>query len=78
MKTVSKVRKKVRQHTRLWQLREDAGLTLREVSGFSDISLPTLSRVEAGRIPDLTTALRFAQFYETTVEDLFGHFVAKP
>lgn len=77
MKTVSKVRKKGQERSRLQQLREDAGLGLREMSGFSDISPATVVRIEAGRMPDLTTALRFAQFYETTVEDLFGHFVAK-
>ena len=77
MKTVSKVRKTVQQHTRLWQLREDAGLTVRELEIFTEISKATISRVESGRIPDLTTAFRFAKFYETTVEDLFGHFISK-
>ena len=74
VKTVSQVRKKPSERTRLQALREDANLGVRELAGFAGVSPATVSRVEAGKAPDIRTALHLAQFFETSVEDLFGGF----
>lgn len=76
MKTISQVRRKSidRVRTRVQQLREDANLGVRELAGFSGVSPATVSRIEAGKPPDIRNALRLAKFFETSVEDLFGTF----
>jgi DNA-binding XRE family transcriptional regulator len=73
MRTVSQVRKKVGERTRIAALREEANLGVREMAAHCGISPATLVRVEAGKHPDIVTALRLAQFFETSVEDLFGY-----
>ena len=75
MRTVSAVKRKPNERTRVHQLREQANLGLRETAKFAEVSAATLSRVESGKAPDIRTALRLARFYETTVEDLFGTFI---
>ena len=77
MSTVSQVRRKVSKRTRLQALREEANLTLREVAKHSGVSAPTVLRTEVGKSPDVRTALLLARFYETSVEDLFGHLAEK-
>jgi DNA-binding XRE family transcriptional regulator len=72
MKTVSQVRRKTTERTRLTALREESGLGMREMARFCGVSPATLCRVEAGKHPDIVTALRLARFFETSVEDLFG------
>lgn len=76
MKTISQVRKKApeRTRTRTQQLREEANLGTRELAGYAGVSPATVSRIEAGKPPDIRNALRLAQFFETSVEDLFGNF----
>lgn len=74
MKTISQVRKKPKERTRLAILREDANLTMRELAAFAGVGPATVLRVETGKAPDIRTALRLAQFFETSVEDLFGAF----
>lgn len=70
--TVSKVRRNTEgAKTLLEQLRLQAGLGIREVAEYSNVSKATISRVENGKSPDITTALRLARFFETTVEELF-------
>lgn len=73
MKTVSQVRRKGSARTRLQQLRDEANLGLRELAGYAGVSPATLTRVESGKHPDIVTALKLAQFFETSVEDLFGN-----
>ncbi len=74
MKTVSAVRR-TKERAQLRQLREEANLTLREVAKLTGVSVPTISRIENGDSPPhIRTALRLAEFFETTVEDLFGGF----
>jgi DNA-binding XRE family transcriptional regulator len=74
MKTVSAVRRKAKERTRLQQLREEANLGTVETAKFAEVGPATITRIEQGKAPDITTALRLAQFFETTVEDLFGIF----
>lgn len=74
MKTVSQVRHKPKERTRLQQMRDEAGIGVRELGQFSGLSPATITRVEQGGAPDITTALRLATFFETSVEDLFGRF----
>jgi transcriptional regulator with XRE-family HTH domain len=38
--------------------RKERGLTLKEMSGRVDIPLPTLNRIERGRLPDGKTMLK--------------------
>jgi putative transcriptional regulator len=53
--------------------REQYGLSLREVGEALEIGYANLHAIETGKTaPRVTTALRLARFYETTVEDLFG------
>ena len=75
MKTVSTLRRKPVERSRLQLLREDAGLGLREVASHAGVIPSVLSRVENGKAPSISTALRLARFYETTVELLFGHHI---
>lgn len=77
MKTVSQVRKPVTTRNRVAQLRQAAGLQMRELAGYCGVSHLTICRIEAGKAPDVKTALLLARFFETTVEDLFGHFARK-
>ena len=55
-------------------LRLTYGLPLIAVAQQVGISKSGLSRIERGDVTNMsiTTALRLARFYETTVEDLFG------
>jgi transcriptional regulator with XRE-family HTH domain len=77
MRTVSQVRKKPSERSRLQALREDANLGVRELASFAGVSPATVSRVDSGKAPDIRTALRLAQFFETSVEELFGNFRAE-
>jgi DNA-binding XRE family transcriptional regulator len=76
MKTVSQVRntKQVRPKTKVQVARENANIGVRELTGYTGISPATISRIEAGRAPDIRNALKLAKFFETSVEDLFGGF----
>lgn len=61
------------RETPLWRNRQDHGLTLRDVSVAVGVAFSDISRAERGDVaPRVTTALRLARFYETTVEELFG------
>jgi len=74
-KTISQLRRKTSNpRTRIQQLREQANLGLNETADHAGVSHSTLSRIEAGRAPDICSALRIARFFETSVEDLFGAF----
>jgi putative transcriptional regulator len=70
--TVSKVRRNPVTASRVKQLREEAGLGLREAAAFIGVSPSTLSRVENGKAPDIHSAILIARFYETTVEELWA------
>lgn len=74
MKTISQVRKKPEERTRLQSLREEANLGVRELARYVGISAATVTRTEQGKKPDIRNALRLAHFFETSVEDLFGNF----
>lgn len=52
-------------------LREQKGLSLRDVEKHSGISHSTLCRAEAGLRIKLDAALKVARFFETTVEKLW-------
>jgi DNA-binding XRE family transcriptional regulator len=84
MKTISAVppRKLLRKegafngHRRIFHcninfLREQKGLSLRDVEKHSGISHSTLCRAEAGLRVNLDAALRIARFFETSVEKLW-------
>lgn len=74
--TLSQVRRltKAKPESQIRKIRENSGLTLRAVCEHAGVSPATLCRVEDGKAPDITTALRLAAFYETTVEVLFNSF----
>lgn len=59
--------------TRLLQVRQEYGFSLRDVAQAVGISAATASRLERGVVETkVQTALKLARFYETTVEQLFG------
>lgn len=73
-KTISQLTRKSKERTRIQIMRADAGLGVREAAGYAGVSPATWSRVESGKPPDITTAFRFAHFFETSIEDLFQEF----
>lgn len=74
MKTVSQVKKSLPKCRRVAMLREEAGLSLRELGSYAGVGHATVCRIESGKAPDIRTALRLAKFFETSVEDLFNEF----
>lgn len=56
---------------RLREERQRLGLRMREVVAAVGISLATISRLEYGEDPQLTTARKLAAFYGRTVEELW-------
>ena len=74
LRTISQVKKSIPPRNRLAALRMDSGLTVRDMATYSGVSPATISRVEAGKPPDIRTALKLARFFETSVEDLFHEF----
>lgn len=66
-------KRRAREQSALRKLRGD--WTLREIERVGRIDKATLLRAETGKEPTLTTALRIARFYETTVEKLWGHLI---
>lgn len=82
MKTISKVKPSKKNptfdeakrefDTRMRDLRRQHGLSLRDVQRGCDIHPSVLCRAEAGMDVYLTTALRLAKFFETTVEELWS------
>lgn len=58
-------------HCNVSFLREQRGLSLRDVEKHSGVPHPTLCRAEAGLRVNLDAALKIARFFETTVEKLW-------
>ena len=57
--------------TRLKQLRQQRGLTLRQLSEAVGISNPAISQIENGtHDPSLSKALKLAKFFNVRPEDL--------
>jgi putative transcriptional regulator len=75
VKTISQVEKHPREKTKLWQLREAAGLSRRELTTHVGVCDSTISLIERGHSPNVRTAILLARFFETTVEELFGELV---
>jgi len=78
--TVSAVRREPTAHriSPLTILRLQNGLGMREITKYCGVSPATQSRAEQGRNVEVTTALKLARFYETTVEELFGWMLDSP
>src|SRR5690348_7329468 len=58
---------------RLHALRQQRGVTLKDLSTASDISVSTLSRLESGqRRPNLEQVLALARAYRVQVDELIG------
>ncbi len=53
-------------------LRLQHRLTLRDIAKVSGLTSSTISRMEHGCEATLTSALKLAQFFETTVDKLFS------
>ena len=58
---LAKAREGTRLGLALTELREERGLTQREVSGLTGIKQPMLARIERGQMPTLPTLRRIAQ-----------------
>lgn len=52
-------------------LREQRGFSLRDIEKHSGLNRSTLCRAEAGLAIELSTALKLARFFKTTVEKLW-------
>lgn len=59
--------------TSLERLRREAGLTMTKLSEISGVSYPTIVKIEAGRIGDVTvkTLLRLADALKCDPKELF-------
>lgn len=57
--------------TLLQRCREESGLTLREVAGYSGVSIATLDRMERGFQCELSSAMKLAKFWELPIEQLW-------
>ena len=59
--------------TSLERLRREAGLTMTELSEISGVSYPTIVKIEAGRIGEVTvkTILRLADALKCNPKELF-------
>jgi DNA-binding XRE family transcriptional regulator len=72
----SRPRRKVKDEptTKLYQLRCQYGLSLREVGEAVGVAFSNINRIERGETTKCSVdlAIRLARFYETTVEDVFG------
>ena len=55
----------------LRERREDAGLSIRQAAAAAEVSFMTLSRVESGSQPDLTTFLRLCSWLHVRPETFF-------
>ena len=81
--TASNVQPRRRRYKReavglLRKKREEFNLSLRDVERVLGLSGGQLYRWEAGQAqPGVFYALLLARFYETTVEELFGHLLDK-
>jgi DNA-binding XRE family transcriptional regulator len=56
------------------ELRDSHGLTLQDVGGEVGVSPQTVIAIEAGRDCMLTTAIKIAEFFGETVEDIWEPF----
>lgn len=66
-------------HERLRMLRQQAGLTLREVADKSGVTISQLSDVERGRtLPSLETLERIAGAYDLSIGELLVNVQIRP
>lgn len=56
-------------------LREKAGLTQQDLAKQAGVYQSAVSRVENGTQPSLVNALKLCRALNTSVEEVFGHFV---
>lgn len=61
--------------SRLERLKRYHGLTLRQMEDRTGVPRSTLGRVMLGHSPDVLVALRIAQVFQVTVEQLWGDLV---
>jgi DNA-binding XRE family transcriptional regulator len=83
MKTISQIKPKRKREPTAWkrlrkgftcsahELRERAGLTLRDVAQATGLSTATIQRMELGYECNTSNALVLAKFFETSVEKMF-------
>ena len=66
-------RKEVNEMTSLERKRREAGLTMMKLSEISGVSYPTIVKIEAGRIADVTvkTILRLSDALKCNPAELF-------
>lgn len=57
---------------KLKKLREDLGLSLREVASRIDIDHSYISKIEKGKMPSLEKLKRLCDLYGVSVQSLFG------
>lgn len=56
----------------LRSLRQEAGISVKKLEELSGIAHATLDRIEKGQAPSLGIALRYAQFLQLNVEEIWG------
>lgn len=66
-------RKEVNHMTALERLRREAGLTMAKLSEISGVSYPTIVKIEAGRIEEVTvrTIIRLSDALKCDPKELF-------
>ncbi len=60
---------KIVWHSRVRELRENLGLTMRDVADALGLSVTGLFAIEHGSDPQLTNAMKLAKFYGVDIED---------
>lgn len=58
---------------RFRQLKDESGMTLKEISSELDITVPNLSYYMKGREPDYDTLIRIAQYFNVSVDWMVGN-----
>ena len=58
---------------RFRQLKEESGMTLKEISSALDITVPNLSYYMKGREPDYNTLIRISQYFHVSVDWMVGN-----
>lgn len=58
---------------RFRQLKDESGMTLKEISSVLDITVPNLSYYMKGREPDYDTLIKIAQYFNVSVDWMIGN-----
>ena len=58
---------------RFKQLKEESGLTLKDLSAALDITIPNLSYYMKGREPNYDILIKIADYFQVTIDFLLNH-----